>query len=429
MVDVTIPAYLPEVSEREENKLEELLSVFGNIRRRAYMMMVRGKPKSDILKGLRKDTGFNSWYVNSAYRTIKDLPSMGVVFGGKKSKKELEKDKIDKKEWHKRRNSFIASDGEGRNHGNRCLRVVEKEESLKLRVSTGIREWIYIDLFIPEKYLERYGHLLDGSEPYRGVIGRREDEGYECKITVHPECKVEERDRVLTIDTNSGHLDWAVVEKKTKKLVETGRINTSELADASTNKTENLLYELAHKIGDLAEHYESEVVIGKLNTGNFSSPSSGANRSVKSIPHYKFRKILEYKLPMRGIPFKVRSEAYTSKLGRELGEMLGLDIHKSSAYAFALKVIEYHFFMLLHGVLSDDRMEAGGRGLSVGSGLTALVKSYALGNGNLAGLATLSIGSLFDLKRPPDEETTPQYKVEVVPVRDCRPDSTMEVEV
>lgn len=376
-----------------------------------------------------KDTGFNSWYVNSAYRTIKDLPKMGVVFGGKRNKESLEKGKINKEEWHKKRNSFIASDGEANNQGNRCLRIVEKEGEMKLRVTTGVREWIHLDLFIPEKYLEEYGHLLDGSEPYRVVVKRDGNGGYECKIIVHPKCEMKKRDRVLTIDTNSGHLDWAVVEKESKKLIETGRINTSELADASTNKTENLLYELAHKIGDLAEHYESEVVIGKLNTGNFSSPSSGANRSVKSIPHYKFRKILSYKLPLRGIPYKERSEAYTSKLGRELGEMLGLDIHKSSAYAFALKVIEYHFFMLLHGVLSDDRMEAGGRGLSVGSGLTALVKSYALGNGNLAGLATLSIGSLFDLKRSPDEETTPQYKVGVIPVRDCRPDSTMEVEV
>lgn len=88
------------------------------------------------------------------------------------------------------------------------------------------------------------------------------------KITVHPGEELTEKSRIMTLDNNSGHIDWAVVNKDEHKLVETGRINCYEALDASTNKTENLLHKLVNKIG---------------NTGKFSSKSSGANRRVKRM--------------------------------------------------------------------------------------------------------------------------------------------------
>jgi len=60
------------------------------------------------------------------------------------------------------------------------------------------------------------------------------------------------------------------------------------------------------------------------------------------------------------------------KIGKVLGKLVGLDVHKASAIAFALKAVDYSCFRL---ILSEARSdEANGR-LRVrcrrGSGLTA----------------------------------------------------------
>jgi len=53
---------------------------------------------------------------------------------------------------------------------------------------------------------------------------------------------------------------------------------------------------------------------------------------------------MAYKLPMNGIRYDERSEAYTSKVGAKLSKPLGPDVHKTSAYAFAIKVTDYPSF-------------------------------------------------------------------------------------
>ena len=46
-------------------------------------------------------------------------------------------------------------------------------------------------MYIPKKYLDRYGHLLDGSAPYTVIIKRR-NEGYDVRITVEVQTEVKE---------------------------------------------------------------------------------------------------------------------------------------------------------------------------------------------------------------------------------------------
>jgi hypothetical protein len=89
------------------------------------------------------------------------------------------------------------------------------------------------------------------------------------------------------------------------------------------------------------------------------------------MSQFKLRQVMRYKLPLSGVRFSERSEAQTSKVGEKLSKPLGLDIHKASAYAFAIKAIDYHTFAFLRGAPLDEGDGSLRRRLSGGSGLTA----------------------------------------------------------
>ncbi|RLE36479.1 hypothetical protein DRJ12_04415, partial [Candidatus Acetothermia bacterium] len=319
-----------------------------------------------------------------AYHSIKDLPPR-VTFGGKRNQQLRMEGKISKEEYRRRRDSLIISRGDRTKKGNLNARIVRENGKFLLRINVppenGMSErWIYPELFIPEKYLRRYGHLLDGGRPYTVTIKRRSDDGgHDVRIVVEvPEEPKPEPKRVMALDVNAGHVDFAVAERK--RVVATGRINCHEVQHASSNKTDNLLHATANKIRNIAEHYGARIVYGRLNTVRFKA-NRGANRKVRRIPHHKLGSILRYKCGA-----EPRSEAYTTKLGERLSPLVGLDVHKCSAVAFALKVLDREAFKALRsspdeiprGVASDGGGGSPRRGLSAGSGLTALHQAGGL---------------------------------------------------
>jgi len=380
---LAIPATLARIDPRDEARLEELYRRFDNARRRAYTLKQRGIPKAEVERILQEQLGLNSRYVKDAYHSIKDLPPH-VTFGGLKLQRLRERGEISREEYRRRRDSLIVSRGDRTKKGNLNARIVRVDGKLMLRINVppgaGVSErWIYPELFIPEKYLRRYGHLLDGGWPYTVTIKRREDGGHDVRIVVEvPEEPKPEPKRVMALDVNAGHVDFAVAERE--RVVATGRINCHEVQHASSNKTDNLLHATANKIRDIARHHGARVVYGRLSTAKFRG-NRGANRRVKRIPHRKLGSILEYKCGA-----EPRSEAYTTKLGVCLSHLVGLDVHKCSAAAFALKVLDYGAFKALRsspdgiprGVASDEGDGSPRRRLSAGSGLTALHQADGL---------------------------------------------------
>ena len=183
----------------------------------------------------------------------------------------------------------------------------------------------------------------------------------------------------MTLDVNAGHTDFAVMDKKSKKIVAVGKFNHHETQFVKKGKRNYLLHKLVDKIGTIARHFNADVVVGKLKTSEFKG-SRKVNRVIHNIPHYKFRHILSYKLPLKySVKVKEYSEAYTSKIGKVLGKLVGLDVHKASAIAFALKVVDYSRFKLILSEVRSD--EANGRLRARrrrGSGLTAPCQSLRL---------------------------------------------------
>jgi len=347
MAKVTIPGYICEISAEEREELEKLLFKFGRARRRAYSLRRKGYTKSEIVKILHEEICLNSRYISDAYHSVKDLPPH-VTFGGLKNQRLREKGKISKEEYHRRRNSIVISRGDKSKSGNLNMRLTERME---LRINTGNRKWIYPKVYIPKKYLKNYGHLLDGSAPYTVLIKRRNDGGYDVRITVEVQTEVKEGKRVLALDINAGHIDFAVVEKEEPKVVSVGRIEVHETQFVRRGKREYRIHQAVDKIGNIAKHYNADIFVGKLNTGSFKSDNRKANREVKNMPQHKFRKTLK-KLERRGIKVEEKSEENTSNVGEKISHLVGLDVHKCSAIAFALKCISYNLFKNLITLLS-----------------------------------------------------------------------------
>jgi IS605 OrfB family transposase len=368
--ELTIPAFICEISDEEKAELERLLFRFGTARRRAYALKQKGWIKSEIEKLLQEGLGLNSRYIKDAYWSIKDLPAH-VTFGGLRNQRLREKGKITREEYRRRRNSIIISRGDKSKKGNLNLRL--DLEAMELRINTGSdRRWICPKIFIPKKYLERYGHLLDGSKPYTVYIKRRDnDAGYDVRIVVEA-LKKEHRvkdGRVMALDVNSGHVDFAVAEEE--RVIAVGRVNCHSLRDYNRDKTQNYLYKLVRKIGNIAKHYHARVVVGKIRTSNFKSHPR-ANRRVHGMPFYRIVQILKYKLSALE-----KSEHGTSKLAEVVVPKVGLDVHKVSACMLALKTLNYDSFSSLRDVfLRGVRAGEGGGSLSTrlsaGSGVTPL---------------------------------------------------------
>ena len=155
------------------------------------------------------------------------------------------------------------------------------------------------------------------------------------------------------------------MEKEEPKVVSVGRIEIHETQFVRKGKREFRIHYAVDKIGNIAKHYDADVLVGKLNTGKFNSNNKKANREVKNMPQYKFRRTLK-KLERKGIKVEEKSEKNTSKVGERISALVGLDVHKCSAIAFAIKSISYNLFrhlITLLSVVSPDEGDGSPRGM------------------------------------------------------------------
>ncbi|MCD6387652.1 MAG: hypothetical protein J7L30_04950, partial [Methanophagales archaeon] len=239
-LELTLPARI-ELSGEEEKVLENLFFAYGKARRLCYSLRQKYElggemSRSEIIRRVQASTGLNSRYVKDAYATIENLPAH-ATFGGLKNQRLREKGKITREEYKKRRNSIIYARGDKTKGGNLNLRIVEIACEKYLRVNIGDRKWIFLKLFIPDKYLKKYAQYLDGSRPYSVLIKRKaHDKGYDVRITIRVECNVNEDSRIITLDMNKSHIDFCVMDKHLKNVVAIGKINTSELQNTRSNK-------------------------------------------------------------------------------------------------------------------------------------------------------------------------------------------------
>jgi len=335
-MEFTVPAFVSSTHPA----VERLIFAFENARRRAYRMKWKGMDRLVILRQLNREIRIPARYVSAAYDSIKGLPPH-VTFGGKKVQQLRQQGKLTAQEYRLCRNRILACRGEHAQKGNLCLRIVDGHV---LRVNVGSAKWIKLPIQIPKKYRP----LLRGCGAYTVLLKRRLDvRGYDARITVDVEQpEVKPVNRVMALDINSGHVDFAVVDKASLKPAAFGKVNCHELLDANKGKKRILLHRLVNKVGRIAKHYQAELVVGKLHS-NYTNHRHRFNRRIQGMNQYAMREIVRYKLPLKGCVFTELSENNTTKLGRKLSKPIGLDVHKASAYAFALKATDYPRFQSL----------------------------------------------------------------------------------
>jgi IS605 OrfB family transposase len=276
-----------------------------------------------------------------------------------KNQRLREKATITKEEYNKRRNALLLSRGERSKEGNLNLRLDLDTMQLRINTCSNDNKWLFVKIFIPQKYINKYGGYLDGSHSYTVHIKRRNfDRGYDLRISITLPSELREASRVMTLDINAGHTDFAVMNKGDGRVIAVGKFNHHETQHTRRGKRDHLLNKLVEKIGNIANHYNAEVVTGYLNTGKFKSYNKKATRKIRQMPQYRFRQLLK-RLGLQGIQVTERSETYTSQLGAVLSQVKGLDTHKCAAILFALKVINYEVFqqlktLFLFGVPSDE---------------------------------------------------------------------------
>jgi IS605 OrfB family transposase len=373
---ITLPGIITSVTDRAA--FQELLRKFSTARRRAFSLKRKGVATSHIETLLQLETGLNARYSKDAYCSITHLPS-NTTFGGLKNQRLREQGKITKEEYNKRRSALLLSRGERAKKGNLNLRLELDTMQLCIATCGNEKKWLFANICIPQKYLAKYRAYLDGSHPYTVQLKRRDfDRGYDLRISITLPCTLRKTSRVMTLDINAGHTDFAVMNKDDGRVITVGKFNHHETQHARRGKRDHVLNKLVEKIGNLASHYDAEVVVGHLNTGRFKSYSKQATRKIRQMPQYKFRPLLT-RLELHGIPVTERSEAYTSQLGAVLSQLIGLDTHKCAAILFALKVINYALFqqlktLFLFGAPSDEGDGSRRRRRRRESGLTALIQ-------------------------------------------------------
>jgi IS605 OrfB family transposase len=332
----TVPAFVsgthPEV--------ERLIFAFENARRRAYVMKQKGIDRLSILRQLNREVRIPARYVSAAYDSIKGLPPH-VTFGGKKAQQLRQRGKLTRAEYRRCRNRILACRGEKMQKGNLCLRLVDGHT---LRVNVGPAKWVKLPIQIPKKYRP----LLRSDRAYTVLLRRRMDmRGYDARITVDiEEPEMKPANRVMALDVNSGHVDFAVVDKAGLQPVVFGKVDCHELLDANKGKKRIILHRLVNKVANIAKHYQAEVVAGKLRS-NYTNHRHRFNRRIQGMNQHRMRQIMRYKLPVKGCVFTELSENNTTTLRRKLSKSIGLDVHKAAAYAFAVKATDYPCFRSL----------------------------------------------------------------------------------
>ena len=193
------------------------------------------------------------------------------------------------------------------------------------------------------------------------VLKRRNfNRGYDVRVVVElSDIPQKKTTRLMALDMNAGHTDFAILNKSSGALVVVGKINHYETQHTRKGKRKPRLHQLVDKIGNLATHYQADIIVGQLNTSSFKSPNRKATRKIRQLPQLALRRMLT-KLERRGLRVTERSEAYTSKIGARLSPLIGLDVHKCAAILFALKVINYPLFReLMRWLLAKNALNDG----------------------------------------------------------------------
>lgn len=269
---------------------------------------------------------------------IKNQTFPSVVFGGKKNFKKLQSGIISKNEWNDLRNGRMSSRGDTTKGGNPNLRVIETEDGFLLQITSNrnisksekkpIYEKTLIPLYIAtkkckqtkvlkgRKYPEIMKRVLEKGSAYEVEIVRRNENYYVRIVVTEEKPPVNNRyNGILSFDTNIDGLALCHVDLKGNP-VRFDWFGEGGLQYFATDKRENAIWELAHKMVNEALKYNLAVAGEDLN--EMTNPNMGKKlrRKIHQFCYKKILECVEILCARYGITFIKVKPQYTSVIGR-----------------------------------------------------------------------------------------------------------------
>jgi IS605 OrfB family transposase len=362
-----------ELKKEDKEKLIQLMRKQSSAIRTAYNMLKElekektKNPHSQIYHRLRQlFPELPTKYIDSAIYKAKQYPTdKSVVFGGKRLFEKLCKNHLTdkareriKKQWRELRQGTLVSIGVKADKGNRLLRFEDKDGQLRLRITTGNREFIYAKVLrepksSKDKWITFMIMLLESWRtknyfPYTVELKLRDGEVYGSVSFELPTPKVKyaKENGVIAIDTNASPIHLAIAEvSKTGELVSYQTISLHNLLGLSQNSKDHQEWILAHQLLDLAIQKGKAIAIENLKKLKRGMRGDGKAELRKRLHQWNAKKFLQ-KLKrvamLKGVEVIEVHPAYTSVIGMlKYAPQLNIDKDIAGAYVIGRRALGF----------------------------------------------------------------------------------------
>jgi IS605 OrfB family transposase len=362
-----------ELKKEDREKLIKLMRMQSSAIRTAYNMLKElekektKNPHAQIYQRLRQlFPELPTKYIDSAIYKAKQYPTdKPVVFGGKRLFEKLCKNHLTgkvreklKKQWKEQRQGTLVSIGSKADKGNRLTRFEDLNGQLRLRITTGNREFIYARVLrepsnSKDKWLTFMAMLLESWQtqsyfPYTVELKLRDGEVY-GSVSFElptPEVRYRKENGVMAIDTNASPIHLAIAEvSKTGELLSHQTISLHHLLGLSQNSKDHQEWILAHKIVDTAIQKGKAIAIEnlkKLKRGIRGDGKATLRKILHNWSAKKFLQKLKRVAMLKGVEVIEVNPAYTSVIGMlKYAPQLSIDKDIAGAYVIGRRALGF----------------------------------------------------------------------------------------
>lgn len=349
----TIQGCLIRLTDEKREAIEEIIRRFESATRYAYAHICDDMSILDIEKDVMQKFSLNSRWAKdavarakAAYAGAEKLVEKGrlesprkLIWGGRKNFEHRSKCEITNEEWRRIRSNQFWSRGDKSKSGNLNLRIEPANDNYQLRITTGTRQWVYCQLWIPEKFKPMLDAHLNDEPCYTIRVKRGKDDRYRVYITFEaelPDQSVSFEAGAVGIDLNPSGQAWAETNVQ-GQLLDKGWINTPELQYARQGRRDWLIGQAAHQIVGLAKSRGKGLVLERLKFKRDKNHGRKLNRIFNNFTHSRLIEAIVREAKQQGVAIRQVNPAYSSVIGRRKYQAVypHLAIHEAAALTLA----------------------------------------------------------------------------------------------
>ncbi len=387
---ITLQCKLTFENEKDKQKLFELMRKFSSCYKYAYNRLLEGHKRKELKKHLQKVFNLNSRYCDDAIFKAQSLINSckergqnpkKVIFGGRRLFEKLKKKHINseqreklKQKWEERRKGCLYSRGDKSKKGNLNTRIILEKEGLKLRINTGDRSWIIVNIKRAvnrqnDRWIGFIARLLEAEKtgeyfPYSLEIRLINRQIY-AFISFEEEQPgqpiITKKEGIIGIDINAKPFHIALTTiKPDGNLQAVNKISLHKLINKTRNQREYLSWQVAYQVVETAIVQNKAIAIEKLDTIPKGNKGDGSKKLRKIKQQWIYRGIVE-KIKViakrEGVEVIEVNPAYTSIIGMlKYAPQYSLDKDTAGAFVIARRGLGFKEGLSKHykNLISDE---------------------------------------------------------------------------